>query len=93
MTTPTETNTPTETKVRDLGLSSGTTAISSSLEQQDAQDPCEGKSGTLLSACRLQQSGKQWEARNGIFFSEGRADEAGGGLIIKGSGFKYKYGF
>jgi hypothetical protein len=85
--------TPTETKGRDFGLSSGTTLAEGTLEQQTAQDPCEGKTGNLLSVCRLQQTGKQWEVRNGVFFSEGRADEAGGGLIIKGSGFKYKYGF
>ena len=85
--------TPTETKGRDLGLSSGNTLAGNTLEQQNAQDPCAGKTGNLLSICRLQETGKQWEVRNGVFFSEGRADEAGGGLIVKGNGFKYKYGF
>lgn len=60
---------------------------------QDVNDPCSGKTGIALNACKLGQLGKEWERKNGVFFNEGRADRAGGGLIIKGSGVKYKWGF
>ncbi len=61
--------------------------------EEEVNDPCSGKRGAVLKACRLAQLGKQWERSNGVFFNEGRADAAGGGLVIKGSGFKYKWGF
>lgn len=58
-----------------------------------SDDPCSGKTGVILSACRLKEQAKAWERSHGIFFSEDRAEEAGGGLIIKGSGFKYNKRF
>jgi len=97
----------TETNTRDLGTSTSLVGGMTSLEtqteadllaagSQDVADPCAGKTGALLSACRLGQTGKQWEVRNGIFFSESRADKApndGSKFIIKGDGIKYKYGW
>jgi len=62
----------------------------------NVSDPCAGKTGVLLSACKMKEVGKQWEIRNGIFFSEGRADAApnnGSKVIIRGKGIKWQKGF
>ena len=60
---------------------------------------CSGKTGIALDACKFKEKAigavNAYEKSTGIFLNEGRADAvtAGGRIIIKGDGVKYKYGF
>jgi hypothetical protein len=88
---------------RDLGLDTGQGSLAvKAIDAQEnpqpikASGPCDGLQGSAKLLCQAKNKRNTIEINSGVFLSEGRADAApnkGHKFIIKGTGFKYKYGF